>query len=263
MDEVLVEYDVDTAILAFAHPDRAEFFGALDACYGHGVDAKIHQDHADNVLTASTGGSAKIVDIDLEPWDWQDYVFKRIFDVIFATVGLLALTPFIAVIAAAIKLDSRGPVFYSQERTAEFGETFEVYKFRTMLPDSESAVPTDDKSNDRITYVGRFLRRSHLDEVPQLWVILTGEMSVVGPRAVWTDEERLLEESTDTWRKRWFVKPGLTGLAQINGAKSTDPSEKIRYDLEYIRRQSFWLDVKIVVRQIWDVVVSFAERPAE
>ena len=254
LDEVLIEYDVDTAILAFAQPDRAEFFGALDACYEHGVDAKVHRDHADDVLTATSSAGEQIVDIDLEPWDWQDYVFKRVFDVVFSAVGLLAFAPFIVAIATAIKLDSPGPAFYSQERTATFGETFEVYKFRTMLPESENATPEDDADNDRITRVGRVLRQTHLDEIPQLWAILTGKMSVVGPRAVWTDEEPLLEAETDTWRKRWFVKPGLTGLAQIHDAKSTDPEAKLRYDLEYIRQQSFWFDVKIVVRQVWNVL---------
>ncbi|MFC7082343.1 sugar transferase [Halorussus caseinilyticus] len=259
LDEVLVEYDVDTAVLAFARPDRAEFFGALDACYEHGVNAKVHRDHADSVLTASVGGGSEIVDIELAPWDWQDYAFKRAFDVAFAVVGLVAFAPFIAVVAAAVKLDSPGPVFYSQERTAERGETFAVYKFRSMVPEGESAVPTDDEENDRITRVGRILRRTHLDEIPQLWSILTGEMSVVGPRAVWTDEEPLLEQTADAWRKRWFVKPGLTGLAQIREANSTDPEAKLRSDLEYIRRQSFWFDVKIVVRQIWKVLVDVRE----
>jgi polysaccharide biosynthesis protein PslA len=128
-----------------------------------------------------------------------------------------------------------------------------VYKFRTMLPDSESAEPEEDEDNDRITRVGRMLRKTHLDEIPQLWTILTGKMSVVGPRAVWTEGEPLLEPETKTWRKRWFVKPGLTGLAQIHDAKSTSPTTKLRYDLEYIRRQSFWFDLKIVARQIWQV----------
>ena len=259
LDEVLIEYDVDTAILSFAQPDRAEFFGALDTCYEHGVSAKVHRDHTDDVLTASASGNEEIVDVDLKPWDLQDYVVKRAFDVAFSLVGLLAFAPLILVIAVAIKLDSPGPVFYSQERTAEFGETFSVYKFRSMVPEGESAVPMDDGENDRITRVGRFLRRTHLDEVPQLWAILTEEMSVVGPRAVWTDEERLLEASTETWRKRWFVKPGLTGLAQIQDAKSTDPEAKLRYDLEYIRRQSFWFDVRIVVRQVWKVLVDVGE----
>ncbi|WP_158055626.1 sugar transferase [Halorussus halophilus] len=256
LDEVLVEHDVDTALLAFATPDRAEFFGALDACYEHGVEAKVHRNYTNDVLTVSTSNQGVLVDIDLEPWDWQDYVFKRVFDVMFAVVGLFAFAPALAVIAVAVKLDSPGPVFYSQKRTAEFGETFEVYKFRSMVPEGESVVPSEDDQNDRITRIGSILRRTHLDELPQLWAILTGEMSVVGPRAVWTDEEILLEETADAWRKRWFVKPGLTGLAQIHGAKSTDPEVKLRYDLEYIQHQSFWFDVKIVIRQVWQVLCS-------
>ncbi|MFC4447469.1 sugar transferase [Halorussus aquaticus] len=253
LDEVLVDYNIDTVVLAFTRPDRAEFFGALDTCYEHGVSAKVHRKHTDDVLTVTTGGDDFLVDIELEPWDWQDYVSKRAFDVFFAMMGLLAFAPFILIIAAAIKFDSEGPVLYNQKRTAEFGDTFTVYKFRTMIPERESVTPINDEENDRITRVGRVLRKTHLDEIPQLWSILTGDMSVVGPRAVWTDEEQLLEEETDMWRKRWFVKPGLTGLAQINDAKSTDPTAKLRYDLEYIRRQSFWLDLKIVVRQVWKV----------
>lgn len=110
-----------------------------------------------------------------------------------------------------------------------------------------------EEQNDRITRVGRVLRRTHLDEIPQLWSILVGDMSVVGPRAVWTEEESLLEAQERSWRKRWFVKPGLTGLAQVNDAKSTNPEEKLRWDLQYVKSQSFALDVKIVVRQMWKV----------
>ncbi|SEP69120.1 sugar transferase [Natrinema salaciae] len=252
LEDVLVAYDVDTAVLAFQQADRAEFFGALDACHEHGVDAKVHRKYADSVLV-SEGDVGELVDVDLEPWDPLDHLFKRVFDIAFAVVGLVAFAPLLVVIATAIKLDSPGPVFYSQDRTAGFGETFPVYKFRSMIPEGESAVPIDDDENDRITRVGYVLRKTHLDELPQLWSILVGDMSVVGPRAVWTEEETLLEETAPSWRKRWFVKPGLTGLAQINNAKSTDPNTKLRYDLEYIRQQSFWFDVKIVVRQVWKV----------
>lgn len=255
LEEVLVAYDIDTAVLAFAEADRVSFFGTLDSCYEHGVVAKAHRDHADTVLTERAPDET-LVDIDLEPWDTQDYIVKRVFDVAFATVGLLVLSPVIAGIAVAIRLDSRGPILYGQERTAEFGGTFRIYKFRSMYPDSEDATPVDDDDNGAITRVGRFLRTTHLDEIPQLWTILVGQMSVVGPRAVWTDEESYLEETTDRWRKRWFVKPGLTGFAQINGASSTDPATKLRYDLEYIRRQSFWLDVRIVIRQCWTVLTD-------
>ncbi|WP_066414359.1 sugar transferase [Halorubrum aethiopicum] len=258
IEDVLVEYDVDTAVLAFEHTDRAEFFGALDACYEHGVAAKVHREHADRVLTADDDVGT-LVDVDVEPWDVQDHVLKRGFDVAFSLFGLIALSPVIAAIAGAIKLDDGGPILYSQERTAVFGETFDVYKFRSMVPESESVEPVDDESNDRITRVGRFLRQTHLDEIPQLWSILVGDMSVVGPRAVWTDEESLLEAQERSWRKRWFVKPGLTGLAQVNGAKSTEPEEKLRYDLQYVKRQSFSYDMKLVTRQIWKVGADVVE----
>jgi lipopolysaccharide/colanic/teichoic acid biosynthesis glycosyltransferase len=253
LDDVIVERDPDTAYLAFSETDRAEFFGALEACHEHGVTVKVSREHADTVLTDGEVGSEEFVDVDVEPWDWQDRLTKRLFDVWFAGIGLLVLSPLMLVISVTIKLDDRGPVLYSQDRTAELGDTFEVYKFRTMTPEGEDSQPTDDEGNDRITRVGGFLRRTHLDEIPQLWSILVGDMSVVGPRAVWVDEEFHLEDVAEEWRQRWFVKPGLTGLAQINDAASTEPREKLRYDLEYIRRQSFWFDLKIVVRQVWEV----------
>jgi len=253
IEDVFIEYDVDTVVLAFEHTDRAEFFGALDTCYEYGINAKVHRDHADSVLTANSSVGT-LVDVKIEPWDIQDYVLKRLFDVVFAIVGLVILLPIIVVITLAIRLEDTGPVLYRQERTAVFGEPFYIYKFRSMVPEGESATPVEDAENNRITTVGRFLRRMHLDEVPQLWSVFLGEMSVVGPRAVWTEEEALLEAKTQSWRQRWFVKPGLTGLAQVKDIKSTNPSEKLRLDLEYIRRQSFWLDMKLVVRQIWKVL---------
>ncbi len=252
LETILVERDIDTVCLAYRTADRGEFFGTLDLCHKHGVSATVHREYADNVLTCSDDVST-LVRVDVEPWDPQDYVFKRLFDVAFAGFGLLVLAPVVVVISIAVKLDSHGPIFYTQDRTSGFGDTFPVYKFRSMIPEGDSATPVDDAENDRITRVGGILRKTHMDEIPQLWSIFLGDMSVVGPRAAWTEEERLLERETDAWRKRWFVKPGLTGLAQINGVKSTDPELKIRYDLQYIRKQSFWFDVMIVVRQIWKV----------
>lgn len=255
LEQILTDYDVSTVVLAFRRTDRGEFFGVLETCHAHGVEARVLRDHTDSVLL-SDEAAGDLVTVDLEPWDWQDRLLKRGFDVAFAVTGMVLFAPLLGFIALAIKLDSRGPVFYGQKRTADLGNTFEVLKFRTMYPDSESVGPIDDEMNDRITRVGRLLRKSHLDELPQLWSILIGDMSVVGPRAIWTDEESVLEKQTVEWRKRWFVKPGLTGLAQINNASSTDPKTKLRYDLEYIRRQSFWLDVKIVIRQVWIAMVD-------
>ncbi|MFB6068659.1 MAG: sugar transferase [Halobacterium sp.] len=257
LEDTLVRHDVDAAILAFAYPDRSDFFGALDTCYNVGVPAKVHSRHADAVLTTGVQ-QGDLLDIDLEPWDWQDYVLKRTFDFCFALVGLLALSPVMLLVAAAIKLDDGGPVFYEQTRTAEFGDVFTLRKFRTMTPEGESPTPVEDAENDRITRVGRVLRPTHLDELPQLVAILRGRMSVVGPRAVWVDEEQQLERDAELWRKRWFVKPGLTGLAQINDVSSTEPARKLRYDVAYIRNQSFWFDLRIVVRQLWMVAVDAA-----
>lgn len=254
LESILIEHDVDTAVLAFAEADRAEFFGALNVCYDHGVAAKVHKEHADTVLTATATPGESLIDVEIEPWDIQDYVIKRAFDVVFAVSGLFVLIPVILVIAAAVRLEDGGPVLYEQSRTAVFGETFPVFKFRTMTPEGESVTPVEDAENDRITQVGRILRQTHLDEIPQLWSILRGYMSVVGPRAVWTEEEHVLEDKAQMWRKRWFVKPGLTGLAQINNASSVNPDVKLNYDLQYVREQSFIYDMKIVVRQIWMVL---------
>jgi lipopolysaccharide/colanic/teichoic acid biosynthesis glycosyltransferase len=258
LDDVLVDQDIDTVVLAFAQPDRGEFFGTLDTCYDHGVTAKVHRQHADVVLTTDVEGG-ELVDVNLDPWDWQDYVVKRAFDVAFAGVGLLVLSPVIAVIAAAIKLDSDGPVLYAQERTAAFGETFTVYKFRSMVTDAEAETGAKLSEEDaggrdpRVTRVGHVLRRTHLDEIPQLWSILVGDMSVVGPRPERPELDRDIESGVDAWQRRWFAKPGLTGLAQINGATGFDPEEKLRYDVAYIRKQSFWFDMKILIRQLWMV----------
>lgn len=259
IEDIIVEHDVDTAVLAFREPDRGDFFGTLDTCYAHGIDVKVHRQFADTVLTDGEGGDV-LVDVDIEPWDAQDYVFKRVFDVVFSGVGLLLLSPLMLLIAIAIKLDDGGPILYRQERTSGFGSEVPVYKFRSMIEGAEATSGARLSDEDvggvdpRVTRVGRVLRRTHLDEIPQLWSILMGDMSVVGPRPERPELEHDFVTDGIDWEKRWFVKPGLTGLAQINDITGHDPVKKLRYDLEYIRRQSMILDIKIVLRQIWKVV---------
>lgn len=261
LDELLGEHDIDTAILAFERSDRAEFFGALATCYHHGITAKVHRKHADSVLTTETS-VGDLIDTDLEPWDAQDRTIKRLFDVAFAAVALVILIPVILVISVAIKLDDGGPLFYGQKRTAEFGKTFYVYKFRSMIPDAEAKTGAklseeDDGGVDaRVTRVGRILRKTHLDEIPQLWSILVGSMSVVGPRPERPELDDDIEKNLLEWRRRWFVKPGLTGLAQINEVTGYEPKRKLRFDMQYIQEQSFWFDLQIVVRQVWLVLTD-------
>jgi lipopolysaccharide/colanic/teichoic acid biosynthesis glycosyltransferase len=261
LDECLIERDIDTAILAFERSDRAEFFGALATCYTHGVTAKVHRKHADSVLTTETS-VGELIDTDLEPWDWQDRAIKRLFDIGFAFAGLVVLLPVILVIVVGIKLDDGGPLLYGQERTAEFGETFLVYKFRSMVPDAEAGTGAKLSEEDeggvdsRVTRVGRLLRKTHMDEIPQLWSILAGSMSVVGPRPERPELDDDIETNLLAWRRRWFVKPGLTGLAQINEVTGYEPERKLQYDVKYINEQSFWFDCQIVVRQVWLVLTD-------
>jgi lipopolysaccharide/colanic/teichoic acid biosynthesis glycosyltransferase len=264
LNDVLVEQDIDTVVLAFRQADRGDFFGALDVCHDHGVNAKVHREYADSVLV-SEGAVGDLVAVDLEPWDPLDHLFKRAFDIVFAVSALLVLTPVILAISIAIKLDDGGSILYCQERTAVLGESFPVYKFRSMIENAEEATGakiSEEDSGDvdpRVTRVGHVLRKTHLDEIPQLWAILTGSMSVVGPRPERPELDTEIQSDGVDWSKRWFVKPGLTGLAQINDVTGYEPGMKLRYDLEYVRQQSFWFDVKIVIRQIWKVLNDVRE----
>jgi lipopolysaccharide/colanic/teichoic acid biosynthesis glycosyltransferase len=261
IEDVLVEYDIDTVVLAFEHADRAEFFGALDACYEHGVNAKVHREHTDSVLTANTSAGT-LVNVEIEPWDIQDYILKRAFDIVFAVVGLVILSPIIISVTIAIKIDDGGSILYRQDRTAVFGETFPIYKFRSMVENAENETGAKISDEDaggidpRVTSVGRILRQTHLDEIPQLWSILRGEMSVVGPRPERPELDSDIQSGVVDWQKRWFVKPGLTGPAQVNDVTGKEPGEKLRYDLEYVRDQSFSYDMKLVARQIWSVLLD-------
>jgi exopolysaccharide biosynthesis polyprenyl glycosylphosphotransferase len=185
--------------------------------------------------------------------------FKRCFDVVFSTVVLLAGLPLLGIIALAIKLDSRGPVFYSSDRIGKKGHVFRCTKFRTMVADAEKRKSEilhmnerDDVlfkiSNDpRITRVGRLLRKYSIDELPQFWNVLKGEMSVVGPRPPLASEVR---EYKLSHLRRLDVTPGITGLWQVQGRQDPSFASYVSLDVTYIDNWSVWLDFKIIVRTI-------------
>ena len=155
-----------------------------------------------------------------------------------------------------IWLGDRGPVFYRQQRMGKNGKPFNVLKFRTMVVDAESQGPSWTTDDDpRVTRVGKILRRTALDELPELINIWQGNMSFVGPRALDVDEHRSLEELMPGFEQRLQVRPGLTGLAQIYD-KGDDPFEKYRYDMEYLQRLSPFLDIQLLVRSVWNTVVA-------
>jgi lipopolysaccharide/colanic/teichoic acid biosynthesis glycosyltransferase len=163
------------------------------------------------------------------------------------------------VLALAIKLDSPGPVFFSQERAGENGSPFQIIKLRTMLNEAESLRPSDSESppilklhdDPRITRVGRLLRRTSLDESPQFWNVLKGEMSLVGPRP---EETPIVRSYSDWHRQRLAVKPGITGPMQVNGRGDLDLDERVRLELEYIRNYSLWKDIVILVHTVAAVI---------
>lgn len=171
------------------------------------------------------------------------YRGKRIVDL--AILGLVAIPALLvsACCALAIRVTSRGPVLFLQERVGMNGEPFVVWKFRTMLDGDNPIIP----SADRITTVGRFLRRSSLDELPQLVNVARGEMSVVGPRPTLAYQ---VERWTERQRGRLAVRPGLTGLAQVNGRNDLSWPERIEYDLDYVASQSPVVDIGILLRTV-------------
>lgn len=182
-------------------------------------------------------------------------MLKRTIDILFSLIGLVFLALPFALIAVAIKLDSKGPVFFRQERVGLNGRIFKPWKFRTMVVGAEKQglgynVARDDP---RITKVGRFLRNWSLDELPQLINVLRGEMSIVGPRPTLKYQ---VEQYNDFQRKRLLVKPGITGWAQIHGRNLLTWEDRIKYDVWYVEHWSVPLDLWIMLKTIWVVLIK-------
>ena len=187
-------------------------------------------------------------------------MLKRAFDATLAGGGLLASAPLWAVFAAAIKLEDGGPVFFRQDRVGLGGRTFEALKFRSMRPDAEAMTGAlqATENDPRVTRIGRFMRATAMDELPQLWNILRGDMSFVGPRALRPGEieagangvlTRL--EDVPGFEHRIKVRPGLTGLAQIYAPRDVPRRQKFRYDRLYVDRRSWKLDLRLLLLSFW------------
>jgi exopolysaccharide biosynthesis polyprenyl glycosylphosphotransferase len=180
--------------------------------------------------------------------------FKRIFDMLGAFIlGLIGLV-FYPLIALAIKLDSQGPIFFKQRRISQDGQIFKVIKFRSMIEEAEkNGAQWADHQDHRITRVGKFMRKTRLDELPQLWNVFIGQMSFIGPRPERIEFVQQLEKEIPYYQIRHIVKPGLTGWAQVNfhyGASVEDSIEKLQYELYYIKHRSFILDLSILLKTI-------------
>jgi exopolysaccharide biosynthesis polyprenyl glycosylphosphotransferase len=178
-------------------------------------------------------------------------VLKRGVDFILALIGAVVVSPVLAAVVIAIKLESAGPVIYSQERVGRFGEIFRIFKFRSMRIDAEANGPVwaAGHGDPRLTRVGKFLRRTHLDELPQLFNVLRGEMSLVGPRPERPHFVEKLDREIPRYDERLLIKPGMTGLAQVHyryDQSIADVKRKLRFDLLYVKRMCLMLDARIL-----------------
>ncbi|RHH71584.1 MULTISPECIES: sugar transferase [Vagococcus] len=181
---------------------------------------------------------------------------KRIIDFILSLVGIIVLSPLLLILVIAIKVDSKGPVVFTQKRVGKNKKLFSIYKFRTMKIDTPKEMPTHLLKNpdEFITRVGKFLRKTSLDELPQLFNILKGDMAIIGPRpALWNQEDLIVER--DKYGAN-DIRPGLTGWAQINGRDELEIDIKASLDRYYVEHESFWMDVKCFFGTIVSVFKS-------
>lgn len=186
-------------------------------------------------------------------WNLKKEIYsyvKRVIDFVIALFGIIVFFPVMMIIAIAIKFDSEGPVIFKQERTGKFGKKFNVWKFRTMVANNDVR---DFSKKDQHTKVGSFLRKTSLDELPQLFCILSGTMSFIGPRP-WIPD--YYDNMNDEQRHRVDVTPGLSGLAQVKGRNNISIFDKINYDLEYIDNYGLVEDIKLVLLTIKTVIMK-------
>ena len=180
--------------------------------------------------------------------------WKRAIDITLSVLAIIVLSWLYLITALLIKLTSKGPVLFKQERIGKDGKVFKVLKFRSMRVGAEKSGVYSDKKDPRVTPVGRFIRATSIDELPQLFNILKGDMALIGPRPPLTYHPWKWEEYSDFQRRMFEVTPGITGWAQVNGRTALDWDEKFRYDVEYVDGMSLWLDAKIIFLTVVQVL---------
>ena len=261
--DIASQRGITTAILAMTNDINSKLAEILKDCVGLGIQIVPMPD-----LYEQVSGRVPL-DYVREKWDVTmtlqhsgarpfNRLIKRISDLVLASLGILCLAPVFPLLALAIYLDCPGPILYTQMRVGKGGRLFKVYKFRSMAPDAEGQKAVWAQRNDpRVTRVGSFLRKTHIDEFPQFINILKGEMSAVGPRAERPEFVEELEREIPFYRLRYVVKPGMAGWGLVRqgyGASIEDARVKLEYDLYYIKNQSLWLDIMILLKTIVDTL---------
>ena len=251
---VVRRHDVDEVFVAFAPTWQQKVAEEL-AASSSDVRLNIVPSPFESMLGAKRMehvGEIAFVRLDVRP-SRLTRAAKRLFDIASASAGLILFLPLMGLLALLIKRESRGPAIFAQERVGRYGREFVLYKFRTMVPDAEAStgpVLADGMGDSRLTGIGRRLKVFRLDELPQLWNVIKGDMSLVGPRPERPCFVHEFERLNPTYARRHDVRPGITGLAQVCGGYHTDWRDKLRFDLHYVARQSVILDLKILVKTL-------------
>jgi exopolysaccharide biosynthesis polyprenyl glycosylphosphotransferase len=269
LDEVLDEMRVDRVIIAFSRASHQQLLSCIRTCRDHRVAVDVVPrlfELLDAAQATSQIGGLPLISIGAPPLTRASRVAKRCLDVIVSSLLLVFLSPFLLLLAVAIKIDSRGPIFFRQVRAGRGQTTFMLIKFRSMYKDADKRkkeFEADNEANDgvmfkikrdpRITRIGRLIRRTSIDELPQLINVLRGEMSLVGPRPLILSES---SQAAQTWHaRRLDLRPGITGLWQVSGRSDLPFQEMIRFDYQYVSGWSLARDIEILLATI-PVVLS-------
>ena len=263
LPEILSTEGIQEVLVALDSKDHNRLLDIVHRTSGHRVGLKIVPDLYDIISgQARTNQIYGFPLIAISPQlmpPWEE-VMKRVIDVSTSAMALVTGAPLWLIIALVIKLDSRGPVLYKQERVGRDGETFNIYKFRSMRVDAENqGAQWAQKRDPRVTSVGYWLRRLHLDEFPQLWNVLRGQMSLVGPRPERPIFVEQLAKQVPLYKRRLKVRPGITGWAQVKhkyDESIDDVKKKVQYDLFYIENMSLRMDFKIMLSTVYHILLG-------
>lgn len=269
LSAVLKEQPVDEVVIALPASQNDQIRDCVEVCDYYRIKARIipdFQQYTSATTQVNNIGLLSVINVRPLPLDRTEFkILKRAFDFLFAlcffsTIGILLLP----LIAICIKLTSKGPAFFKQERWGLNNEKIICYKFRTMVissrdVDENGAYQQATRNDHRVTKVGAFLRRTNLDELPQFWNVLVGNMSVVGPRPHPTPLNLESMHTIDNYMLRHVVKPGITGWAQVNGSRGEtkspgDMQQRVNFDLYYIHRWTFWLDCQIILQTMINMI---------
>lgn len=254
LEYILPEHKLDEIVIALPLEDYEKLEETVNICEKFGVHTKFVPDYNSVIPTrpyTEDIGGLPVINIRYVPLTNSGNIFvKRVFDIFASLLGIIITSPLMLVIAILIKLTSKGPIIFKQERVGLHNKTFKMYKFRSMKVQSEKKEKKGwTKKNDpRVTTVGRFIRKTSIDELPQLFNILKGDMSLIGPRPERPQFVEKFMEEIPRYNVKHQVRPGLTGWAQVNGLRGdTSIRKRVEYDIYYIENWSFLFDIKIIL----------------